>query len=139
MLRFKTTIRVDRKLWHTFMENVKDKHLSTCHVLEALMNAWVFGGSIIPSLGQPMTLNLTMQHVVSRSRRSLHVSAKKIDPKEGNHYTVEGGWFFDSTLEEGVVKVEQPRSWKGGEKGFTWFSSDKGKSGYWFLIVKDGK
>jgi len=67
--RIKTTIRILRELWEEFKADVQAKDLSTCHVLEGLMKAWLYGGSMVPGLAQPFTLNLTMQHVVSRPRR----------------------------------------------------------------------
>lgn len=67
--RFKTTIRVKKKLWKDFRKDVETKGLSTCQVIEALISAFLYGGSMIPRLAQPLTLNLTMQHVVERHRR----------------------------------------------------------------------
>jgi len=67
--RHKTTIRIRPDLWAEFLEDVAEKDLSTCHVLEALIGAWLRGGAMVPGLAQPLQLNLTMQHVVARPRR----------------------------------------------------------------------
>jgi len=92
--RYKTTIRIRRDLWAEFMRDVAAKDLSTCHVLEALISAWLYGGSLVPGLAQPVQLNLTMQHVVSRPRRmgpELEVSDKEWDDWV-KYY--EDTWFF---------------------------------------------
>jgi len=68
--RVKTTIRIDRQIWEEFKASTEAKDLSTCHVLEALISAWLYGGSLVPGLAQPVQLNLTMQHIVSRPRRA---------------------------------------------------------------------
>jgi len=78
--RVKTTIRIDRQIWEEFKTSTEAKDLSTCHVLEALISAWLYGGSLVPGLAQPVQLNLTMQHVVARPRRmgpELEVSDKE--------------------------------------------------------------
>jgi len=67
--RVKTTIRIRKRLWEEFMASTHSKGLSTCHVLEALLSAWLYGGALVPGLGQPLQLNLTMQHIVARPRR----------------------------------------------------------------------
>jgi len=68
--KHKTTIRLNPELWAEFMRDVAAKDLSTCHVLEALISAWLHGGAMVPGLAQPLQLNLTMQHVVARPRRA---------------------------------------------------------------------
>lgn len=43
--------------------------VAVCHVLEALMQAWIEGQKATATVIKPVTVNLTMQHVVKRSRR----------------------------------------------------------------------
>ena len=43
--------------------------VSICHVLEALMEAWIEGQKATATVIKPVTINLTMQHVVQRPRR----------------------------------------------------------------------
>ena len=42
-----------------------------------------------------------------------------------NHYDPKMGWYYDPDLDPGMVVVEQPRQWKGEEKGFTWSKARK--------------
>jgi len=68
--RHKTTIRIDPKLWQEFMEKVASQGLSTCQVLEALINAWIYGASMVPGIQTPMKVDLTINEVVTRRRRA---------------------------------------------------------------------
>jgi len=62
--------RVDPELWSRFREECKFRGVSTCHVLEALMEAWIEGQKAEATVIKPVVVNLTMQHVVQRPRRS---------------------------------------------------------------------
>jgi len=121
--RRKTTIRILGDLWDAFKKDTAEKHLSTCHVLEALMTAWLYGGSLAPGLDKSIHLTVNMQHVVKRPRRAKEVEPmqKKKDPR--NHYDPVDGWYEDADLDPGEIVVEQPRRWKGEEMGFIWVES----------------
>jgi len=118
--RRKTTIRVLEDLWEAFKKDAAKKHLSTCHVLEALMTAWLYGGSMVPGLDRPLNLTVNMQHVVKRPRRAKEVAPMPKKQDTTNHYNPDRGWYYDPDLDPGMVAVEQPREWAGEEKGFTW-------------------
>jgi len=116
----KTTIRVRVDLWHEFIADVRNKGLSTCQVLEALMAAYVYGGKAMPGQDKPTIVNLTMQHVVERPRRREDEKYVRKKKDRTNHYDPDRGWYFDPNLDPGMVVVEQPREWAGEDKGFTW-------------------
>lgn len=44
--------------------------MSICHVLEALMAAWIEGQKATATVIKPVVVNLTMEHVVQRPRRA---------------------------------------------------------------------
>ena len=43
--------------------------VSICHVLEALMEAWIQGQKATATVIKPVVVNLIMEHVVQRPRR----------------------------------------------------------------------
>jgi len=100
--RKKTTIRIHSELWAEFLKDVAEKDLSTCHVLEALISAWLCGGALVPGLAQPLQLNLTMQHVVARPRRQTYQSLVKpgLFPRMGE-------WVYNREMQS-LVKVPRP-------------------------------
>jgi len=118
--RKKTTIRILGDLWDAFKEDTAKKHLSTCHVLEALMTAWLYGGSLAPGLDKSISLTVNMQHLVERPRRREDEKYVREKKDKTNHYDPDRGWYFDPDLDPGMVVVEQPKQWKGEDKGFTW-------------------
>lgn len=61
----------DVELWSRFKEECKFRGVSICHVLEALMQAWLEGQKAEATLVRPVTVNLTMEHVVQRPRRMI--------------------------------------------------------------------
>jgi len=100
--RHRTTIRIRSDLWAEFLKDVAEKDLSTCHVLEALVGAWLRGGAMVPGLAQPLQLNLTMQHVVARPRRQTYQSL--IKPGLFPHM---GEWVYDREMMS-LVKLGRP-------------------------------
>ena len=64
------SFKVDPELWSRFKGECKIRGVSICHVLEALMEAWIQGQKAEATLIRPVTVNLTMQHVVERPRRT---------------------------------------------------------------------
>ena len=69
---FAASFKADPEIWSSFKETCRFKGVSICHVLEALMQAWIEGQKADATVIKPVTVNLTMQHVVQRPRRVLH-------------------------------------------------------------------
>ena len=59
------------ELWSRFKFECKFRGVSICHVLEALMEAWILGQKAEATLIRPVVVNLTMEHVVQRPRRMI--------------------------------------------------------------------
>ena len=66
---FAAGFKTDPELWSRFKWTCKARGVSICHVLEALMEAWIQGQKATATVIKPVTVNLTMQHVVERPRR----------------------------------------------------------------------
>lgn len=58
-------------MWSRFKAECKFRGVSICHVLEALLEAWIQGQKATATVIKPVTINLQMQHVVKRPRRML--------------------------------------------------------------------
>lgn len=63
------TFKVDPEIWSEFKSTCKMRGVSICYVMEGLMQAWVEGQKATATILKPVTVNLTMQHVVRRPRR----------------------------------------------------------------------
>jgi len=119
--RHKTTVWLNRDLWQQFMEKAGSHHLSTCLVLEALMSAYLYGGSTVPGQTGPQVVNITVEREEMRPRRREDEKYVRIGKKpRENHYDPYQGWTYDPDLRPGLTIVEQPRQWKGDDKGFKW-------------------
>jgi len=66
---FTASFRADPELWSRFKEGCAERGVSICHVLEALMDAWLEGQKATATVIKPVVINLSMQHVVQRPRR----------------------------------------------------------------------
>jgi len=66
---FVASFKADPELWSRFKGGCAERGVSICHVLEALMEAWLEGEKAMATIVRPVTVNLTMQHVVQRPRR----------------------------------------------------------------------
>jgi len=66
---FVASFKTDPELWSRFKEGCAERGVSICHVLEALMEAWLEGQKATATVIKPVVINLTMQHVVQRPRR----------------------------------------------------------------------
>lgn len=66
---FVGSFKVNVELWSRFKEGCAERGVSICHVLEALMEAWLAGQKATATVLKPVVVNLTMQHVVQRPRR----------------------------------------------------------------------
>lgn len=69
--KFVASFKADPELWSRFKTETKERGVSECYVLEALMEAWIEGQKATSTVLKPVTVNLTMQHVVDRPRRKL--------------------------------------------------------------------
>lgn len=63
------TFRVNSELKSRFKDTCIMRGVSYCHVLEALMEAWIEGQAATATVIKPVVVNLTMQHVVKKPRR----------------------------------------------------------------------
>lgn len=63
--------KADPELWSIFKSQCKMRGVSVCHVLEALMEAWIQGQKATATVIKPVTVNLTMQHIVKKPRRQM--------------------------------------------------------------------
>lgn len=68
---FVGAFRVDPELWSSFKGTCKMRGVSICHVLEALIAAWIQGQKATATVIKPVTVNLHMEHIVQRPRRKL--------------------------------------------------------------------
>ena len=68
---FVAAFKADPELWSRFKTECKIRGVSICHVLEALMEAWIQGQKATATVIKPVTINLKMEHVVQRPRRKL--------------------------------------------------------------------
>jgi len=66
---FVASFKADPELWSRFKGECALRGVSICHVLEALMEAWIQGQKATATVVKPVIVNLTMQHVVERPRR----------------------------------------------------------------------
>lgn len=66
---FVASFKADPELWSRFKQECRFRGVSICHVLEALMEAWIQGQKAQATVVKPVVVNLTMQHVVQRPRR----------------------------------------------------------------------
>ena len=65
------SFKADPELWSRFKTECKLRGVSICHVLEALMEAWIQGQKATATVIKPVTINLKMEHIVQRPRRKL--------------------------------------------------------------------
>lgn len=65
------SFKANGELWSKFKTECKMRGVSVCHVLEALMQAWIEGQRAEATVIKPVVVNLTMHHVVQRPRRML--------------------------------------------------------------------
>lgn len=71
---FAASFKADPELWSRFKEECRFRGVSVCHVLEALMEAWIQGQRATATVIKPVVVNLTMEHVVQRPRRLADVT-----------------------------------------------------------------
>ena len=66
---FTASFKADPELWSRFKEECTFRGVSICHVLEALMEAWIQGQKATATVIKPVHIELHMEHVVKRPRR----------------------------------------------------------------------
>jgi len=62
--------KVDPEIWSRFKGECAARGVTICQVLETLMLAWIEAQKVESTVVRPVTVNLTMQHVVERPRRT---------------------------------------------------------------------
>ena len=82
-------VRINPKIKKEFLDAVKEKKLNSCHIIEALMIAWVEGTKKRPrglglAVGSTLTINQKFENVVARSRRE--IKGSKLFKPEDNCY-----------------------------------------------------
>lgn len=120
---FVGSFKVDPELWSRFKEECKFRGTSICHVLEALIEAWIQGQKATATVIKPVTVNLTMEHVVQRPRRVLkEIPSDQMRWPPSCQYADD---FIKSTKEVGckerkdyVPLRECWRCWRLGRPGF---------------------
>lgn len=87
-------VRIDPKIGKEFTEAVKQKGLSTCLVVEALLTAWIVGIKHCPdasvNLGKTIIVNQNFPRVVKRERRKSGVS--EFMPEDNCYVKNRGGY-----------------------------------------------
>jgi len=66
---FVASFKADPDLWSRFKGECAARGVSICHVLEALMEAWIQGQKVEATVVRPVVINLKMEHIVERPRR----------------------------------------------------------------------
>lgn len=74
---YAATFKADPELWSRFKTTCKLRGVSICHVLEALMEAWIQAQKVQATLIQPVHIDLHMEHIVQRPRRMIDSWAPK--------------------------------------------------------------
>jgi len=78
--KFVGSFKVDPELWSKFKSECVFKGISICAVLESLIVAWLEGQKATATVIKPVTVNLTMQHIVERPRRKGEIQPCVPDP-----------------------------------------------------------
>lgn len=120
------TFKVDPEIWSQFKSDCKLRGVSVCHVLEALMVAWCEGQKATATVIKPVTINLTMQHVVARPRRVVDRPDPRLTRWPPN--CPKADVFFGSLREVGCLEVRDTvplvECWR------CWLDSQEGKPLY---------
>jgi len=74
------SIRIDPELWSRFKTEVKIRGASTCHVIAALLEAWIEGQKATATVIKPVVINQTFQYTVERPRRKAEIQPCVPDP-----------------------------------------------------------
>ena len=119
------SFRANPERWSGFKGDCKARGVSVCHVLDALMEAWRQGQKAAATVVKPVTVNLTMQHVVKKPRRlhaweeRAHDVRRKTWPPSCEH----ADKYIKSTKEVGCLDL---RDWISLEKCWRCFLTRRG-------------
>jgi len=78
------SFKADPEIWSNFKTTCKTLGVDICCVLETLMLAWMEGQKATATVIKPVTVNVTLNHVVERLRRK-----PVIEPCNPNPYLCE--------------------------------------------------
>lgn len=70
---FTASFKADPEIWSAFKSECQMRGAHVCCVMEALMLAWIEGQRAEATVIKPVTVNVTLQHHVQRSRRKPRV------------------------------------------------------------------
>lgn len=84
---FAASFKVDPELWSRFKGECAQRGVSICHVLEALMEAWIEGQKATATVIKPVVVNLKMEHVVKRPRRKIKGFFSPVEENIGPYIT----------------------------------------------------
>ena len=63
------SFRCNKKLWNVFVSKIKQEKLSTCHILEPFLLAYVTSNVYISNTNRPLIENFVIERAVKRVRR----------------------------------------------------------------------
>jgi len=66
---FPASFKADPEIWSQFKETCAKLGVDICCVMESLMLAWMEGQKATATVIKPVTVNVTLNHVVERLRR----------------------------------------------------------------------
>jgi len=106
---FVGSFKVDPQLWSEFKQECKIRGVSICHVLEALIEAWIQGQRATSTVLKPVTVNLTMQHVVQKPRRILKIDDVVVEARAAlwPPQCPEANEFWKGSKEVGCLKLRE--------------------------------
>lgn len=79
------SFKADPQIWSDFKAECKLRGAEICCVLEALMLAWIEGQRAEATVIKPVTVNMTLQHVVERPRRKPVMPSIPVDEYVGEY------------------------------------------------------
>ena len=98
MARIKTGIAIEPVLWKEFKKALEERGLSTCFVLETLIQAWLAGTKAPPSNkvhpSGAIVVNQTFQRVVKRERRKSTFSESEYKPEDNFYNPKSNFWEY---------------------------------------------
>jgi len=77
---FVASFKADPEIWSNFKKECHLRGAEICCVLEALMLAWIEGQKATATVIKPVTINMTLQHVVEHHRRKPQIIPCVPDP-----------------------------------------------------------
>ena len=105
---FAASFKADPEIWSTFKSECKMRGVHICCVLEALMLAWMEGQRAQSTVIKPVTVNMTLNHVVKRPRRKAR-PPKPWEISQGQRWPPNcdnASTFIESTKEVGCLEIK---------------------------------